>query len=192
MENSKIPYGVLVASLSDVSTVSPKYSDGYFDKEWIECIKHFSDQLGKEYTLRIAECENIIDLAKFMGILKKKYSNETKANFGIFSGHGNANQFFLGSQEKQINYLERKDLSDTRLQKYRHIFSPRATLIIDACETGKDWGFAEDLSIFFNVQVMAPMSKTSLKEVNVIHKRPEHIILDANYHFGAMTKISGG
>jgi hypothetical protein len=192
MDDLRLPYGVLVTSLSDVSEENPKYSDGYFHKDWLKCIKDFSEELGTDYALRIGECENVMDLARFMQMLKTTYSKDRQANFGIFTGHGNSSQFFLGNKENQINYLTKVDLADSRFQKYRQVFSPHAKLVIDACDTGQDGAFAEELSAEFNAQVIAPMSRTSLKRIKVHVKTPRFIILDVEYHFGAMVKVSGG
>lgn len=155
-ENIKKPYGIAIFPRADHNGAC------YFDRNELEKLRQ---GIGNAFTIRIVECESKQDIAKTLLRLNKQYDREQKISFAFIAGHGSPSGIMFGGNPRPVYegeklhprfYIHKDDLMGHGVQRGKNFFIENPTLLLSSCSTGKEGGFAQELSQKFGATVIGP------------------------------------
>lgn len=174
--NKEKPYGMIIYPRNDWNGAF-RHNDEVFRK--------LHEQLGGEFLLRVAECENKTDIAKMLVKLDKLYNSAdgsgNKISLLILGGHGERNSIKFGGQDAKHS-LYTEDLAGKGVQKTGKFFAENPTIILNSCSTGAEKGIGQELSQRFGAKVIAPKVPTNLSAIHAIKNNEGKFEFDAEYH----------
>jgi len=169
-DDLETPYGIMLNPRED-------WNGGFYNDQ-----KVFSDFANsaqdEKMNVRVFECESKIDAAKKLIRLQRKYGAGQKIQFAIIGGHGNEGLLEFGQEERKT--LKKDDLEKKAMQELRGFFSENATIVLNSCSTGDDFGLGEMMSELEHINVVAPDQPTSLRLMTV-QRQGEECIVSVEY-----------
>lgn len=169
-DDLETPYGIVLNPRED-------WNGGFYGDQKVFSV--FSDSARDEkMNVRVFECESKIDAAKKLIRLNRKYGAGQRIQFAVVGGHGNRELLEFGKEDRKT--LTQKDLEGNAMQELRGFFSEDATIVLNSCSTGDDFGLGEMLSRLVKIKVIAPDSPTSLRSLKVTSRG----VVSAEYRKG--------
>jgi hypothetical protein len=179
-DDAETPYGIIVMPRIDQGEHAGAFAQN------TQAFQELFDQIKDELNMRVLEVESKQDLARMLITLNRKYGDENKISFALAGGHGSLGLITLGEGKHARDFILKKDLKGRGVQRASNFFVEHPTFVLFSCSTGKEGGFAQDLSQEYNASVIATDSDTSL---NSIQKTGEahNPSFDVQYGSGAKT-----
>lgn len=169
-DDKETPYGVILNPRED-------WNGGFYGDRGV--FSDFSDSARDEkMNVRVFECESKLDVAKKLIRLHRKYGVGQKIQFAIVGGHGDKGLLEFGQEERKT--LKKDDLGKKAIQELRSFFVENATIVLNSCSTGDDFGLGEMMSRLGQVTVVAPDQPASLLFMNV-QRQGEKCIVSVGY-----------
>ena len=195
---SRYPQRILLEQLEGENDTETPYGLAlYSQNDWNNALNSTShldlEELDEEtkkvgLRMRIIECIGLVDAAKRLISLDRRYGEYQKIQFAVVAAHGGENGFELGSQS-----LEVETLPENALKKIAGFFTENPTVILNACSTGKEEsGIANTLAQVTNAEVIATGYQPIGLEIQSIDKTDTgykfHTVFESPSLFGMWTR----
>jgi len=136
------PYGIIINSTAD-------RNGAFYSQESLYA--NLYDQLKDKGRIIIFEASSLTEL---ISILNSCRHNHGKISFAVIGGHGTIDNIEF-SRTTPRNKLSIKDARMRGVEAVRQVFTTNPTIVLNACETGKSGGLAEEIAKK-GVKVIAP------------------------------------
>jgi hypothetical protein len=166
------PYGIIISAVSD--------HNGAFSGYWMSGTSMPSklyDQANETHDLLVAEAETVAEFERRLKHFDMVNGSQFKIDFALIHTHGKSESITFGMASNLGNLALKAKLSDAR-----KLFSPRASVVMTGCSTGKADGIAQSLSRQFNTTVVATPATTVTKSISFVPE-PDSIRLIPHYTY---------
>ncbi|MFA6552678.1 MAG: hypothetical protein WCT19_04240 [Candidatus Paceibacterota bacterium] len=182
-ESLDLPYGVIIYPRND-------WNGAFYEDK--DVLKDFMEELQGQFSLRVAECESKMDIARILIKLNKHYNPDDgmghKISLLILGGHGTEDSIQFGGRDERHS-LFMNDLFGGGVQKTNRFFEENPTIILSSCSTGAEGGIGQELSKKFGAKVIAPKVPTNLRAIHGSKNRgQDKFRFNALYASGETTK----
>ena len=160
-DDSARPYGIAIYPRSDWN--------GAFYSSTLG-LKTLMKDVKSEFNIRVAECENKVDIVRLLRKFNKKYNHpETgigqKISLFILGGHGTEDSITFGRPFKRTGVLKIEDIDRLIAEESKGYFEENPTFMLASCSTGADGGIGEKISKHYNAKVFAPKIPSALVNI---------------------------